>query len=803
MFKNHFKIAFRNLIKNKGFTFINSIGLSVAFGSAILLSMVSFFELSYDQFHENKGSIYQLYTTEQTAKGPETSESNPAPLAPALKEEVPGVSKITRVIDDNILLSYGDKQYNMDVNWVDPDFFSIFSFPIVNGNKKAPLAELSSIVLTERTAHNIFGEQDALGKTVLLQINQKQEPFVVSAIIENTPTNSSIDFDIALNFSRHKEYKESADLWDRKNHNIYMQLEDGISKDAFEKNTTSFTNLHYKEQIELIQRDGIMADDNNQYIQLRLLPFRDRHFVQFVDGKASINKNLPYLVLGIAFLIILIACVNFINMTIAKSSTRLTEIGMRKTLGATKKHVFFQFWLESVLIFSATMGIGILLSVLLLDSFKVLFETQASFALITPSAVLGFAISFIVITLIAGGYPALLLSKMGTLQVLKGKLHTKKRNYVRDGLIIVQFAIVILLTSGVFVLWGQLEYMRTKDLGFNKEQVISFPINGQRNSYDVVRLMRKELENYPDIISVTGSDNNLGIGKDGSMMFSMLGFDYKERGVKTNMLVVDYEYLETLDIDLKEGRNFDRNRSGDHRSLVINEAMAKELQEEHPLDKHIVLDDTIQYTIVGVVKDYHYHKLNKDIEPLTMFMDKDWDLYYGYAKVASTDISKSFEIVKKAWQKIEPQAEFLGSFLDENIDRTFRTEQRMITIISSGAIIAVILSCIGLLAISLLVVDQRTKEIGVRKVIGASVSSITILLAKDFIKLVLIAFIVILPIAYWFTSNWLESYSYHVNLTLWFFVFAGAFAFTIALTTVSISTIKAAMQNPVKSLRTE
>jgi ABC-type antimicrobial peptide transport system permease subunit len=439
-----------------------------------------------------------------------------------------------------------------------------------------------------------------------------------------------------------------------------------------------------------------------------------------------------------------------------------------------------------------------------MDEFKDLFRTTASFEnTFTPAVLVVVVLGFLTITVIAGGYPALLLSRIGTLQALKGKLMTKGGNRVRNVLLVVQFAIAILFVSGTFVLWGQMDYMRTKDLGFNKEQVISFPINGKKNSYTAIKLLRDELQDQPDILGITASDNNLGMGKDGSGYTSVLGFDHKGRGVKTNMLVVDYDYPETLGLELISGRSFNRNYATDSLSIIINKAMAVELREKEPLNKNIIMDDSIKYTIVGVLKDYHFSKLNKAIEPITLFMDNDWDVYYAYVKIAPTNLPRSFELVKNAWLKIEPNSEFLGSFLDENIDRALRREKAMITIITSGAIIAIILSCIGLLALSLLVVDQRTKEIGVRKIVGASVGSLIVLLAKDFIKLVVVAFIVVVPIAWMAASNWLENYTYRMDLSIWFFIAAGLVAIFIALVTISSGTIKAALQNPVKSLRTE
>jgi len=283
----------------------------------------------------------------------------------------------------------------------------------------------------------------------------------------------------------------------------------------------------------------------------------------------------------------------------------------------------------------------------------------------------------------------------------------------------------------------------------------------------------------------------------------MFGFNYKDRGVKTNMLVVDYDYPETLDLELISGRSFNRSFSADSLSLVINEAMAIELGEEEPVGKTVVLNDSVNYTIIGMVKDYHFNKLDKAIEPITFFMNRDWDTYYAYIKVAPENIASSFSAIQSAWKTIEPNAEFLGSFLDENIDRSLRREKVMITIITSGAIVAIVLSCIGLLAISLLVVNQRTKEIGVRKVVGASIASLTVLLAKDFVKLVVIGFVIVVPFAWLAAQDWLDGYTYHVDLSAWFFIAAGILAVFIALATISVGTIRAALQNPVESLRTE
>ncbi len=804
MLKNYLKIGWRNLMKDKTFTFLNVLGLSLAFGVAILLSMAAFFDLSFDTFHEHRENIYQVYYAEQTTKGTEVGVTCPMPLAPSLQEEIPGITNISRYVTEGHVVIYNQKELNLSSLYVDEDFFEMFSFPVLKGKQQALLAEKGSVVLTETTAKKLFGKEEAVGKVVRLLVNGKEKPFNVSAVLKNIPSQSTMTFELALRFDNHPAYGDIKDNWGNRNHEVFAQLQEGISMADIEVAKRAFTKQHFQNYIESAKRDGARPDADGEYKQLHLLPFQDRHFVNYYNGTAEVSRTYPYLILGIALLILFIACVNFVNMGIAKSSQRLKEIGMRKTLGAQKKQLFFQFWSESLLVFLVSVLLGIALSVLLLDSFKTLFRTAVSFEMVTkPLVIIGFLMVLLLITLLVGGYPAVILSRLGTIQSLKGKLAASGKNRVRDFLMILQFGIAIVLISGTLVLWSQLEYMRDKDLGFNKEQVLAFPIDGKKNSYDAVRLLREELQENPNILSISGSDNNLGLGKDGSSYTSILGFEYRNRTIKTHMLVVDYDYVETLDLNLVSGRSFNRDFSTDSLAVIINETMAKELGEQDPHTARITMGDSTVYSVIGVMKDHHFQGLNREIAPLTLFIKPDWDLYYAYVKIAPTQMMATVEQIENAWARIEPNATFLGSFLDENMDRTFRREKIMTTMISSGSLLAIALSCIGLFAISLLVVAERTKEIGVRKVVGASISSITFMLTKDFLKLVLFAFLAAAPVAWWFITQWLEGYPYRIELNIWFFLGAGLLAVCIALLTVGAKTIKAAMQNPVKSLRTE
>jgi len=805
MIRNYFKIAWRSLWKEKTFTFLNVFGLSVAFGAAILLSIYSLFELSFNKFHDNADSLYQVYHTEYTAKGPEAGIANPIPFAAALKEEIPGVEKITRFNGGGVLASIGDKQVHLQSAFVDPEFFSIFTFPVLKGDKN-PVSDKLEVALTEKAAKKLFGNEAALGKSVNIFIDEKEVPFTVTSIIKNIPTESNIEFSIALNFESQSQhaYGRNIDRWDNSNHEVYMQLAEGISPTQFEKSTRDFSKLHYADVITNAKRDGAQPGEDGQYIQQRLLSVKDLNFVKIKNGLATPNRTYPYLILGIAILILFIASVNFINMNIAKSSQRLREIGMRKTLGASKSQLFFQFWGESILVFLSAMLLGGLIAYLLIEPFQTLFNTRASFSnVIGFQSLAGFIISLMIITLIAGGYPAMLLSKLGTLKALKGKIQVNGGHQLRNALIVVQFSIAILLISGTLVLWNQLQFMRNKDLGFNKEQVVSFPLNGKKDDFRTMQLLRNELQDKPEILSITAGNNILGIGKDNNISTSVMGFEYKGRVVKTNILMVDHDYVETVGLNLLKGRSFDASRPSDTLSVIINEAMAQELNENEILSSSINIDDSLQHSLIGVVRDYNFQALDKKIEPLTLFLKPHWNLKYAFVKVAPQNLTNSFNEVKQAWNKIEPNAEFLGSFLDENIDRTLDKERNMTTMITSGSVIAIILSCVGLFAISLLVVSQRRKEIGIRKVVGASVGKITVMLTSDFLKLVGIAFLIATPIAWYFSREWLQNYPYRMDLNLMIFLYAGIIAFIIAILTISFRTIRAAIQNPVKSLKTE
>lgn len=807
MFRNYIKIAIRNLWKDKTFTVLNSTGMAVAFGIASLLCIYALYDLSRDRFHTNKDRLYEVYALTQTPKGQEAGNGQPVPFAEAIKEEVVGVEKISRLLSGGIMLSYKEKALGLNVSFVDPDFLTMFSFPALEAVNESPIEALYSIAITQAAAKRIFGEEEALGKTISGFNAGEEFPLTVTAVLADIPAHSSINFDALMNFKTLPDevYANNIDKWNNTNHKVFLELSKGVSAEQFEIASRSFSNLHYKDEIERNINQGAKPDKNGEYRQIRLLPFANSSFVNYSDGTAKVNKTMQYLLLGMAFLIVFIAGVNFVNMSIARGSQRVKEIGVRKTLGAGKKQVFFQFWGESLAVFTLALLLGGGLAYLLLEKFQTLFQTKADFSLLlNPRIAVGFLLSILFISFLAGGYPAILMSKIGTLKGLQGKTGTNAKNRLRSSLIVIQFSIAIVLISGTIVLWEQLEYMRNKDLGYNKEQVITLPLNTKKNNTEVVQLLRNILATEPQILSISAADINLGLGKDGTSQKSKLGFEYKGKRVSTNTLNVDYDYIETLGLELIEGRDYNKQLATEGLSVIINESMVREFGEENPLEIQFLFDEDVNISVIGVIKDYHFESLNNAIEPLSLFMLPGEDpVQYAYIRVAPNTLATSMDKVKEAWKTIEPDASFLGSFLDENIERTFNKEKRIITIITSGSILAILLSCVGLFAISLLVVNQRRKEIGIRKVVGASTLNITLLLSTDFLKLVGIAFLIASPIAWYFSSQWLDTYVYKTDLSLLTFIGAGLLAMLIAVLTISLRTIQAATANPVESLKTE
>jgi putative ABC transport system permease protein len=665
MLLNYIKIALRNLWKHKTFALVNVIGMSVAFASCLLLFLAAWSHLTFDDFHANGKQLFMVYEQSGPTK---KSGTMAAPLAPALRKELlPEIEHIARVVDGGGAVRYRDQDFSKSIRFVDPDFFEMFSFPLLKGNSNTVLNSLSNIVISEKTAQAIFGTADPVGKTLSLHLGDSWKPFVVSGVIADAPNNSSIRFDILARFEAHPEYQGNKDNWDNQFHSVFVQVDKKISETAFEQRLRPFVTKYFAGVIKNLKRDGGQPDENGDLTSLRLLPVPDMHFDTEIGGGngSPIKRSYPILLLVVAGFIVLIACINFINLSTARSMTRSREVGMRKVLGALKQQLVFQFWGEAFILCLISLVLGGLLVMGLVSELNNILKTKASLAyLASPGVVVSMLAVFLVITFVAGGYPALFVARLNTTQILKGKISLGKTGAVRNTLLIVQFAIATFLMACTLIAWQQVNFLRNMPLGFNENQVISIPVGGSTNGRQALRLFRDKLTQQPRILSVTGAFKNFGRGLDGSSVTSIVGFDHKNRTVRSHWQPVDYDYLKTLDIKLVAGRDFSRKYATDTTTgVIINETMAKELGEKNPVGTLLnVNDGEPPLEVIGVVKDYHHESLKKTVQPNTLLMSQDWPIGYVLVKIAPDNIPATMAVLKKTWEEVAPKSPFQGVF---------------------------------------------------------------------------------------------------------------------------------------------
>jgi len=820
MFKNNLKIAWRNLLKGKVFNLINIVGLSVAIACSVMLLLTVDFEFSFDDFNPNLKNIYQVYFTRNLANGTTKDTPMPEPITPALRAEYPAIKRISRIGNGGGLIRYKEKEIDRSIKFVDQDFPKIFSLKLLQGNLKTMLHDQHDVVLNQPTAKAIFGDENPVGKTIQMNFTGEGfENFTVSAVTEEMPENSSLQFDLFVRFENYRGYELNLDKWDRGNHSVYVQLNEGTNASNLEKKLIPFTNNHFKKDIGDLKRDGAHPDANGQVFTTNLLPMQGIHFNTEVGGLdfPAVSKSYILILLAISVFILLIACINFINLNIARAFNRAREIGVRKTLGAGNFQLITQFCMETALICLIALLLGLIFSSLLLPIFKLTFRSRIELkTLLQPVEFSVAAAVFIGITFISGFYPAWLMLRYKTVQVLKGTVNTTKPGQVRNILLVIQFLLSTLLIICTLITWQQMRYMQNMPLGFNRTEVISIPIpaeammagtdvkSGKVPGHQALQLLRDKLSSQPGIVGITGAHNNFGLGNDGHTSSQSMTFDYKGHSVGTNLQQVDYDFLKTLDIKLLQGRDFGQSFSTDTNALIINEQMARQLGGKNVLGEFLPVNEhEPPMQVIGIIKDYNYRSLKEHIEPISLVLAANKPIEYIFVRVKSANLIKSFEQIKTVWKQLYPNADFKGSWLSENTERQYRSEKRLSNMFIGGAIIAILISCIGLLAMAMIVMVQRTKEIGIRKVLGSSISGIVLLVSKDFIKLVLLASILAFPVAWWVMHNWLQSFAYRIEISWWIFALATLIALFIALATVSFQAVKAALANPVKSLRSE
>ncbi|MEJ7683131.1 MAG: FtsX-like permease family protein [Segetibacter sp.] len=804
MIKNYFKTLLRNMQKNKLHTAINVIGMAVAFTCSILLLLFVYQQFSFDTFHANKDNLFQVYRTFNGPQGVEKSGSMGYPAAPVLKAEGIGVEKATRYKYGGRGIKYKDKELDLQVNLVDNDFFSMFSFPVVKGNKASPLADLGSAAISEYAAGKLFGKEDPVGKLVSTNIGGEWKSLVISAVLKDFPENSSINFDVLARPELSPDFAANKDKWNYQHHTVYVQLLANTTRDQAERQLRNFTKKYNPADEAFMKNQGYKPDENGEMSSMHLLPLPEIHFDASFNGRAT-SKPLLYVIMLVSFVIILIACFNFINLTIGLSFTRTKEMGIRKCLGAGRRQVWLQIWGESVFTVLIAMIIGVISIILLLKFINKMSSAGLDSSLFYQPVVVFMLLGILLfVSFIASGYPSFIMGKLKTVEILKGKISLKKPGMFRSALIVVQFAIACVLICSTIVIYRQFQHLRNAPLGYNTSSVISVPIHNQGEGSKIVNQMRTRLSSQSSVISVSGSSVNLGLGEDGGTNKMGEGFDYNGRSVRTNVMYADYDVLKTMNIVPQEGRDFTTGYVTDSsHAVIVTESMAKQLSDKSVTGLSFYSDSSQpKWNIIGVIPDFHLYSMHEKAEPL-MIINSNGRLDYILVRVNTQNATAAMNLVKAAYAHAEPGAEFKGSYVNKNVERWYANEQMLAKMFSIAALVAIVLSCMGLFGIAFIVIQQRVKEIGVRKVLGASVSSVAVLVTKEFIKPVLVAMLIAIPIAWWAMNKWLQSFDYRITISWTIFLAAAFVAVFIAVATVSIQAIKAAIANPVKSLRTE
>ena len=785
MIKNYLKMAYRNLMRHRVFSLINISGLALGMTCSILILLWVRDELSYDRFHDNTDQLYRVMGTQHYPGADDlTVEAGPGNLGPALKKELPEVADAIRVSwDSDNLFSYGDKALKVAGYFADPSFFEAFTFPLLYGDAKQVLQQPKSIVISDSVALKFFGTREAVGK--VLKMNNS-ESYKVTGVMQSVPNNSSLQFEYIAPYEDYLAKNEWLKQWGNYGIRTYVQLKP-------ETNVADFN-----EKIKLFLKKG---DKGQRDTDLFLQPVKDIHlYSDFRQGRTGAGLVMYVrLFSAVAVFILLIACINFMNLATARSAKRAKEVGVRKAVGASKGSLVRQFMIESVLVAFLALFVAANLTGILLPAFNNLTGKAVQFNLSDPGLLLLLLGVALFTGIVSGSYPAFFLSSFDPVVVLKGTAKTSRRISVfRKGLVVFQFMLSAVLIVSTLVVYLQLHYIRTTDIGMQRENMVYIPIEGQMK--DKYELVKQEILRIPGVMAVSASDGNpLMLGSN----TGDVEWPGKEPGedVLIDYLHVDYDYLETMGMQLKDGRTFSKSYGTDTANYIINEEAARLMQMEKPVGQWLKLWD-VQGQIIGVVRNFQSRKMDMGIKPLIMKLDSG-NTNYLFARIEPGRTTDVLGAAGKVLQKHNPAFPFEYHFMDDVFERIYRSESIIGELTNYFAGIAIFISCLGLFGLALFTADQRKKEIGIRKVLGASVTGIVFMLSKDFMKLVLLANLIALPLSWYLMNAWLNDYAARTELSWW--IFAAAFLSTIliAVVTLSFHAIKTAVANPVTSLRTE
>lgn len=799
MFKNYIKIAWRNLVKNTGYSIINIGGLAIGMACFLLIALFIRNELSYDTYHEKADNIYRVVHHGSEDNIEDRWIWGNAPVGPALKKDFSEVEEIVQFSGrTNILLDYNERSFQeANAFFVDETVFDVFSWPLVSGNPKTALKAPYSIILTESTAKKYFGNEDPMGKTMDGKGERADDGiFTVTGVMKDIPANSHFSFDVLMSMSSFFQTRpEIFDAWGYVDFYTYFLVSDNFDQQAFQAKIPEF-----------LERN--IPDEGEEYFyDLSFEPLKDAYLNSAAARQPGVTGSLSniYIFALIGLFIMIIASINFMNLATARSLERAKEVGVRKVIGADKKGLRYQFLGESLLMVLLASIIGMVLVLLSLPAMRNItgkeFLTVEIFNAFTLTVYFGTAL---LTGILAGSYPAFVLSNFKPSSVLKGVFkNSNQGTALRKGLVVFQFALSIALIASTIIVYFQLGFMLDKNLGFDREQQLVIDFNWDGDVLDNMETIKSEFMNLPEVVSIAGSRTVPG-GHFPGAGTDIETFEGKMENFTPFLYEIDFDFIPHYEIEVVAGRAYSREFVTDSvSSLMVNEAAARSFGYANPAD---IIGKRFQQwgregIIVGVVKDFNYMSLHQAVAPLTL----RYSQYGKYLsmKVRSGNMQQAISNIEKKWAEVAPHRPFLYSFLDESFNTQYEADIKFKKLFTLFSFLAILIACLGLLGLATYSAVQRTKEIGVRKVLGAEVSSIVKLLSIEFIKLVLIAILVATPFSWYVMDKWLHVYAYQIDISWWVFALAGGIALVIALVTVSFNAIKAARANPVKSLRTE
>ena len=808
MIASYLRVALRNLRNSKIYSLINIAGLAVGITCCIVIILFVKDELSYDKYNKYAEQIYRP-TVFGTINGHDIKSAlSPAPMGAGIYHALPEVIAYARLhYEGTPVIRYKDKTFNEDrFYWGDSTLFNVFTLPFVAGNPKTALIQPNTVVITESTAKKYFGNENPIGKILN---KDKKNDYIVTGVIKDVPRNSHFHPDFIASLTTVDDSRNPN--WLSNNYYTYFLLRKGTNPAEFERKLNKIFIEHAGPQLKAVTGVSLeqFLSKGNKY-GYAIYPLTAIHLYSHLDYELESNGSISYVYIfsAIAIAILLIACINFINLATARSEKRAKEVGVRKTLGSLRSHLIWQFMAESILMSGIAVTIAVVIVEILLPLFNDLANKNMSLDIIRNPLSLFLLFSLVIIVgVVAGSYPAFYLSSFRPVDVLKSDTKKKgRKSFIRNTLVVFQFTISIILFIGTLVIYTQLKYVQTKDLGFDKEEllIINKANDLSRQAYSFL----DELKANKDIISIANSTGIPG-NQSGDSGYWLEGTG-AERLEDLHVMYTDLNFLKTYKLNMAEGRFFSKDHPLDTAAVIVNQAAEKTLGVKNLLGRYIVLPgekktDQKRFEIIGIVKNFNYQSLHHQVRPLIIHLIPEKKFVGGFItlRLAPGNHLSTLSFIQNAWKKYAGDQSFSFNFLDQNLQNLYSADQRTSEIAGIFSIIAIFIACLGLLGLAAFVTERRTKEIGIRKVLGASEASVIVLLSKDFAKWVLIANVIAWPVSYFIMEKWLQNFAYKINIGIGIFIISGMLALIIAMLTVSIHAIRAATANPVKSLKYE